>query len=164
MGREHFSPIGLHHVPKVAPAAGFQVRREQGEEPQLGEHLGFRLQAGMDEQAVLMRIGDNLLGDPVTPTGIDISDSETQRVGEQALMGVHHTAFIAEEGFPVGDEVLQIADLWPIDGRIVDLVQDALGDGEPDPAQSRVSGAHPVFVTACPAGFDPRIPGSRICL
>ena len=63
-------------------------------------------------------------------------DAKTQRVGEQALMGVHHATFVAEESFPVGDEVLQIADLRPIDGRIVDLVQDALGDGKPDFAQS----------------------------
>ena len=111
-----------------------------------------------------MRIGDNLLGDAVAPPGIDIGDAKTQRVGEQALMGVHHTTFVAEEGFSVGDQILQIADLRPIDGRVVDLVQDALGDGKPDPAQSRVSSAHAFFVTARPARFDARTAGSGICI
>ena len=77
-------------------------------------------------------------------------------------MGVIHLAFAAEERFPVGNEILQIAYLRPINGRVVDLVQDALGDGKPDPAQRRVSGSHSVLVTARPAGFDPRTAGGRM--
>ena len=154
MRRQHLPPVGLHHVPVVAPAADFQVRREQREEPQLGEQLGVGLQASVDEHTVLMGIGDNFLDDPVATLGIDIGDSITQRVRGQALVGVVQMSFVAEKGFPIGDEILQVADLRPIDGRVVDLVEDAFGDRKPDPAQSRVSGPHTVLVTPCPAGLD----------
>ena len=109
-----------------------------------------------------MRIGDDFLDDAVAPLGIDIGDTITQRVRGQALVGVVQLAFVAEEGFPVGDEILQVAYLRPINGRVVDLVQDAFGDGKPDPAQSRVSGPHSVLVAARPARFDPRTAASRI--
>ena len=66
MCRQHLPPVGLDHVPVVAPAADFQVRREQREEPQFGEHVGVGLQAGVDEHARLMRIGDDFLDDAVT--------------------------------------------------------------------------------------------------
>ena len=162
MRRQHLPPVGLDHVPVVAPAADFQVRREQREEPQLGEHVGVGLQAGVDEHAVLMRIGDNFLDDAEATLGIDIGDSITQRVRGQALVGVVQMSFVTEESFPVRDEILQVADLRPINGRVVDLVEDAFGDRKPDPAQSRVSGPHPVLVAACPAGFDPRTAARRM--
>ena len=97
MRRQHLPPVGLDHVPVVTPAADFQVRREQREEPQLGEHVGVRLQAGVDEHTVLMRIGDNLFDDPVATLGIDIGDSITQRVRGQALVGVVQMSFVTEE-------------------------------------------------------------------
>ncbi len=101
MRRQHLPPVGLDHVPVVAPAADFQVRREQREEPQLGEQVAFGLQAGVDEHTVLMGIGDNFLDDAVATVGIDIGDSITQRVRGQALVGVVQLAFVTEEGFAV---------------------------------------------------------------
>ena len=73
-------------------------------------------------------------------------------------------SFVAEERFPIGDEILQVANLRPINGRVVDFVENAFGDRKPDPTQSRVSGPHAVLVAACPAGFDPRTAASRMIL
>src|SRR2546425_12890973 len=47
-------------------------------------------------------------------------------------------ALVMEEALAVGDEVLQVPDLRAVDGGIVDLVQDAGGDGDPDRAVRRV--------------------------
>src|SRR5689334_23936576 len=109
-----------------------------------------------------MRIGDDFLGDPVAPLGIGIRDPVTQRVRGQVLVGVVQMALVVEEGLPVADEVLQVAYLRLIDGRVVDLVQDTLGDGEPDPAQRRVRGPYPVLVAAGPAGLDPGTTARRM--
>ena len=77
-------------------------------------------------------------------------------------MGVIQMSFVTEEGFAIGDEILQVADLRPINGRVVDLVDDTFGNGEPDPAQSRVSGPHSVLVAPRPARFDPGTAASRM--
>ncbi len=54
------------------------------------------------------------------------------------------------------DQVLHIADLWPIDGRVADLVEEALGDRTSDAAEGRVRGPDAVLVAARPAVVDPR--------
>src|SRR5713101_6255292 len=43
-------------------------------------------------------------------------------------------ALVMKETLAVGDEVLEVPDLRAVDGGVVDLVQDAGGDGEPDGA------------------------------
>src|SRR5581483_5853048 len=98
-----------------------------------------------------MWIGDNFFDDPVATIGSDANDSIAQRVRGQALVGVVQMSFVTEEGFPVRDEILQVAYLRTINGRVVDLVQDTFGYSEPDPAQTRVSGPYPVLVTPRPA-------------
>ena len=162
--RQHLPPGGLDHVPVVAPTANFQVRRYQREQPQLGEQFGVGIQPRVDEKARLMGIGDDLFGDTEMHLGIDIGDTITERVRGQAFMGAVQLAFIPEEGLPVSNEVLQVAYLRPINGGIIDLVHDALGNGKPDPAQSRVSGPDSVLVAACPSGSDPGTAGSRMLL
>ena len=49
---------------------------------------------------------------------------------------------------------LQFAYLRPINGRVVDLVQDALGDGKPDPTQSKRSSLRACRCAS--SGFYPR--------
>jgi hypothetical protein len=158
--RQHLPPVGLHDVARVAPAAHFQVRRQQREEPQLGEHAGIRFDARLHEHTGLVRIGDDFLENAIAALGIGIGDTKTQRAWSQALMSIVQLAFVAEEGFPIADEILQVADLRPIDGRVVDLVQNAFGDRKPDTAQGRVSTSNAVLIAACPARIDPGIAGS----
>ena len=162
--RQHVAPVGPHHVTVVVPAADLQVRRQQGEEPQPGEQGGVRLQAGGHEHAIPVGVGDDFLDDAEVPPGIGVGDAVAQRVRGQAFVGVVQVAFVVKEGFAVGDEVLEVADLRPVNGRVVDLVENAFGNGEPDPAQSRVSGPYPVLVAARPARFDAGSAGGRMSL
>jgi hypothetical protein len=62
-----------------------------------------------------------------------------------------------EKGLAVGNEILEIAQLRPVDGRIVDLRNDAVPDGEPEVAGRRVRGAYAGLVAMRPSGFDPRL-------
>ncbi len=109
-----------------------------------------------------MGIGDDFLDDAVLPPRIDVRDPIAERVGGQELVCVVQFAFVVEESLAVGDQVLQIADLRPIDGRIINLIENTLGNGEPHATQGGVGGAYTVLVAASPAGFDPRTTGSRI--
>ncbi len=163
--RQYLTPVGLDYVAAVAPAADFQVRREQCEEPQLGEHRRCALQPRVNEHTGPVRIGDHFLDDSVLSLGIDIGDTVTQCARGQTFVGVIHLAFAAEKRFPIGNEILQVAYLRPINGRVVNLVQDSLGDGKPDPAQRRVSGPYSVLVAARPGAGrsqDCRWPDGRL--
>jgi hypothetical protein len=40
--------------------------------------------------------------------------------------------FLQEQTILIGEEKLQIAELWPINGWIIDLCQNAASDREPD--------------------------------
>src|SRR5581483_5335690 len=100
------------------------------------------------------------LEDAISPLGIGIGDTKTQRARGQALVGVVQLALVEEEGCTVTDEILQVADLRPIDGRVVDLVQNAFGDRKPDTAQGRVSTSNAVLIAACPARIDSGTAGS----
>src|SRR2546425_8953376 len=63
-------------------------------------------------------------------------------------------ALIMEEALAVGDEVLEVPDLRAVDGGIVDPVQDAGGDGEPDRAARRVRRADRVLRALRPSRYD----------
>ena len=62
-----------------------------------------------------------------------------------------------EESLTVGNEILEIAKLRPVDGRVVDFRYDAVPDGEPEMAGSAVRCAHPGFIAVRPSGFDSRL-------
>ncbi len=62
-----------------------------------------------------------------------------------------------EEGLAVGNEILEIAKLRPVNGRVVDLRDDAVPDGEPEMAGPRVRCAYAGLVAVRPSGPDPRL-------
>jgi hypothetical protein len=62
-----------------------------------------------------------------------------------------------EEGLAVGYEILEIAKLGPVDGRVVGLRNDAVPDGEPEMAGRRVRCAYAGLVAVRPPGLDPRL-------
>jgi hypothetical protein len=59
-----------------------------------------------------------------------------------------------EEGLSVGDEILEIAKLRPVYGRVIDLCNNAIPDREPEMAGSGICCANPGLVAMGPAGFD----------
>ena len=62
--------------------------------------------------------------------------------------------FLVAKRFPVGDEKLEIARVRLVHARVVDFVDDAMAEREPDPAARMISGAQAFFGAGGPAGFD----------
>ena len=106
-----------------------------------------------------MRIGNDLLDNTETPMRIGADDPESERVPGQILVSAVEVPFVAEEGRTIGDEILEIADLRPVDGGVIDLVEDSLGDREPDPARRRISSSDAVLVASGPAWLDAGLAG-----
>ena len=59
------------------------------------------------------------------------------------------------EGFAIGNEQLGITRVRLVDGRIINLVQDAVADREPYMAARVISGADPLLGAVRPARLDP---------
>ena len=70
--------------------------------------------------------------------------------------GIEMAALVMEEALAVGHQVLEVANLRAVDGGIVDLVQHAGRDGEPDRTTGRVRRADRVLSALGPSWCDPR--------
>ena len=70
--------------------------------------------------------------------------------------------FLVEEGLAVGDEVLQVAQLRPVHGWIIDFRDDAIPKRKPDLAGSRVCGSDSVFSAMGPTGMNPGMSKRRV--
>ena len=156
LGHQNLPASGLGDVPAVLPAAHVEVRREEREEPELRQHSLVALQPRTDEDARLVWIGNHLLDDAIAarPIGVDEPHPEGVLV-DRLHAGLEVAALVMEEVLTVGHQVLQVADLRSIDGGVVDLVQDAGGDREPDAAASGVCRPDGVLGALGPSWCDP---------
>jgi hypothetical protein len=106
--------------------------REHDVEVEFFEQLRVAIEAGVDQQGRLMRIGDDFLEEMIAAVGRMADDSHPEAGGVEVLGGgIEIAAFFVEEGLAVGDEELEVADLRLIDGGEINLVDDADGGGEP---------------------------------
>ena len=102
----------------------------------------------------MMGIGNDLLDDLVAALMIGIGEANGRRIGVNIFKRTLEIAlFFVDEGHAVGQQELHIAGLRTIDGGIVDFVQDAMRDGVPDAAGSRIRHANCVFSAGSPAGL-----------
>ena len=60
------------------------------------------------------------------------------------------------EAFTVADEKLEVARVWLIDMRIINLIDDAVAEREPETATGMIRRAHAFFRARSPARFDSR--------
>ncbi len=113
-------------------AAVDQMRGEQGEQAQ---RLGGALQPDELQQGGVAGVGDHALDDAVAPIDVGVGklvggDAVLQRFDNETAISF----FFREEPAVVGDQQAEIAGAGLIDARVVDLVQDAVAEGEPHPA------------------------------
>ena len=66
--------------------------------------------------------------------------------------------FLVAEGFAVGDEELKVAGVGGIDVRIIDLVDDAVAEREPDAGTAVIRSANAVLDAGRPRGSMPGAP------
>ena len=64
------------------------------------------------------------------------------------------TLLLGEEAGTVGHDEAEVARAGLIDPRVIDLVQDAVAEREPNAADRRQRGADAGFRAGCPAGRD----------
>jgi hypothetical protein len=70
--------------------------------------------------------------------------------------GLEITLFVVEKAGAVGDEILEVPELWPVYRGIVDFGDDTVPKSKPDPAGSCVGSSHSIFSSVGPSGLDAR--------
>ena len=90
-----------------------------------------------------MRIGDDFLDDPVAAARRWCSSMRKPERDRRKLfeLAVEVPPLVVKKRTAVGDQVLQVADLRPVDRRVIDLADDARGQREPDAARRRIGRA-----------------------
>ena len=126
-------PISEHHA-GVAGAIAGDVRSQQRVEAQLSaqrfiEHFDF----GMHEQHRAMRIGEHVLDQPIAAAGFRIGEAVKEAIALRVFDRVIQVAlFLVAKRFAIADEKLKVARVRLIDVRIVNLVDDAVAEREPE--------------------------------
>ena len=87
------------------------------------------------EHARLMRVRYDFLYKPIPAFAVGALDVIAKSVFLNIRNRVLQVALLfMEEGLPIGDEELHIANLWAVDRGVIDFVQNAVRQGEPDTA------------------------------
>jgi hypothetical protein len=132
-----------------------QMRRQQGEQPQ--GRAFQHLQLDRHENDVMARVGDDVLGDAEAAADMGADDLEGgDAVFHRGGLGRAVALFLGEEAGAVGDDQAEVADAGLVHAGVVDLVQDAVADGEPHAADRRQGAAHTGFRRRGPACLDAR--------
>ena len=104
-----------------------------------------------------MGVGEDLLDDDISALRVGIRDPVAKdMMGEPFRLGTEMTLLLVEETLPVRDEELQVPELRPIHGRVVDFGDDPVPDGEPEPAGAGIGRADAVFCPVGPTWGNPR--------
>ena len=145
----------------VAPSAAVEMRREQHVDLQSVRPLRFAFDARVNQHARPVRVGDDLLDDAIAPLRVARHDAITERVAADAVdLASQITLLLVKEAFSIGDQELQVPDLRMVDRGVIDFVQDAVREREPDAARIRVRGADPFLRARGPARRNARMPES----
>ena len=95
-----------------------------------------------------MRVGDDLLDQPVTSLVVAICQSVIERASLRIFdLVMKVTFFFMAERLAVSDQKLQFTDIRAINGRIVDLVEDSVTQRKPGVAV-RVIGSPDALLVA----------------
>ena len=140
----------------IARSLTRHVRSQQRVETQpAAQRLIQHFEPGVHEHHRAMRVGQDMLYDPVAPVRFGIGEPVENTVPFRVFDPVIQVAlFLVAEGLAVADEKLKIARVRLVDGRVVDFVDDAVTEREPDPAARMISGAQAFFCAGGPAGLD----------
>src|ERR1035438_2324460 len=109
-----------------------------------------------------MRVGDDLFDNGIMPGWIRIRTAVSQAVIRQMFQfGREMTLLVVEKALAVGDEILKVAELWPVHRRIIDFGDDAVPKGKPDPAGGGISSSHAILSSMRPPGLNARPPKNQ---
>jgi len=102
-----------------------------------------------------MRIGEDMFYNSIATTWFRVRDTIKKAITFRIIDGVNQVAFfLVAKRFSVADKKLKIARVRCVDGGIVDFVDNAMAEREPQPATRMIGSAEAVFSAGRPAGFD----------
>ena len=135
LGGQDFPARDFHHAGVVSPPPHPEVGGAQGVKPEFFQERFTPREGRVHEEARQVRVGEDLLDDGIAPLRVGVRDPVSEDVmGKPFRHGSEMTLFLVEETLPVRDKELEIPELRPIHGRVVDLGDDTVPDGEPEPA------------------------------
>ena len=125
-----------------------------------GGFAGERMKIQALQDDIAARIGEHQLVETIAAVLAGAGDGKGgHAVGDRPQDARRIALLLGEEALPVGDDEAEIPRARVIDARIVDLVQDAVAEREPDLALRGESRAHAALRARGPARRDPG--GSR---
>src|SRR6185437_5850563 len=125
--------LEIVHPCGVAATLIAQVRCEQDMQAIVGQDTSLRNEPDLLQHGVTMRIGQCLLFDAITALPADVGQRERWDArGQPANAGVSVALLLGEERRAVRDDQSHVAHTSLVDARIIDLVEDAVAEREPD--------------------------------
>src|SRR5437867_487411 len=110
----------------------------------------------MHEQHRSMRIGEYIFDQPVAAARLNIRQAIKQTVTFRVFNRMREVAlFLVAKRFSIADEKLKVAYVWLINMGIVNLIDDAMAQREPEAATCMISRPDAFFCTGRPAWLDP---------
>src|SRR5271169_1491175 len=96
----------------VAPSADFEMRRDQHINVELAQKIRVAFEMRIEQDASLMRVGDDLGDELVAAGAIGIGNAHAKPAVAQVLDARVEVAMgVMEEALAVGDEELKVANL-----------------------------------------------------
>src|SRR6266850_1669307 len=106
-----------------------------------------------------MRIGEHMFYDPVATVRLRIGEAVkkaiTLRVFDQVIQV---PLFLVAKRFAITDQKLKVARVRLIDARIINLIDDAVAEREPESATRVIGRTDPFLGARSPAWLDSRRP------
>src|SRR5579863_76460 len=159
LGKEHRHTLVIVDPGRIAGALIHRVRRQKRIKPIVGYGASERLKRYALKHDVAARIGEHQFFDPITTLVTDTADDKRRHAFGDRMNGTLRIALLfREETMPIGNDEAQIPRACLIDPRIVDLVEDAVAQREPDSALRLQRGTDTAFGARCPSRIAARPP------
>ena len=156
-GEQHAVALVVAAPSAVVGAAVDEMRRGQGEKAQAAR--ARILQADLHQHRAAARVGDDALEDAKPAAAMLARQKESGNAVLERLDGaLAVTLHLGEEARAVGDDQAEVANAGLIDARVIDLVENAVADGEPDAARVGEGRADAALGARGPARLDPGPP------
>src|ERR1700730_7370452 len=163
-GEKHRRALVIAHPSGVAVAAVGQVGRQQHVQVVIGELPLQGLETNLLKHYITVGVGEHLLVDAVASAHAGISQLKPWNAGVKgAVFKSTMTLFFRKKLAAIGDDEPKIASTSLVDTRVVNFVQDAVAESEPNFAVLVEGRADPAFGARGPAGSNPRPAGSVTC-
>jgi hypothetical protein len=155
---EHLVPLVLGALTRVVRPRVDEVRGEQGEHAQ--PCLGGIFEANVQNDRIAARVRDHAIDHPESPAAMRARQAESGNPVFDTFDDRLAVALdLGEESFSVSDDEPEVADASLVNTWIVDLIDDAVTDGKPDPAALAERGADPVLGARGPPSRNSGPPG-----